>query len=85
MAPYAATKGAVKMFTQGLARELGARDITVNNVQPGCLCAKSKIASETRRSDRSGREWCSACLGEAILAEPPTETSFGPKHSDQQT
>jgi 3-oxoacyl-[acyl-carrier protein] reductase len=35
MAPYAATKGAIKMFTQGLARELGARGITVNNVQPG--------------------------------------------------
>jgi 3-oxoacyl-[acyl-carrier protein] reductase len=35
MAPYAATKGAVKMFTQGLARELGDRGITVNNVQPG--------------------------------------------------
>jgi 3-oxoacyl-[acyl-carrier protein] reductase len=35
MAPYAATKGAVKMFTQGLAREFGARGITVNNVQPG--------------------------------------------------
>jgi 3-oxoacyl-[acyl-carrier protein] reductase len=35
MAPYAATKGAVKIFTQGLARELGARGITVNNVQPG--------------------------------------------------
>jgi 3-oxoacyl-[acyl-carrier protein] reductase len=35
MAPYAATKGAVKMFTQGLARELGSRGITVNNVQPG--------------------------------------------------
>src|ERR1700682_2821776 len=34
MAPYAATKGAVKMFAQGLARELGARGITVNNVQP---------------------------------------------------
>jgi 3-oxoacyl-[acyl-carrier protein] reductase len=32
---YAATKGAVKMFTQGLAREIGARGITVNNVQPG--------------------------------------------------
>src|SRR6202166_1032648 len=28
-APYSATKGAVKMFTQGLARELGARGITV--------------------------------------------------------
>jgi 3-oxoacyl-[acyl-carrier protein] reductase len=35
MALYAATKGAVKMFTQGLARELGSRGITVNNVQPG--------------------------------------------------
>lgn len=32
---YSATKGAVKMFTQGLAREVGARGITVNNIQPG--------------------------------------------------
>ena len=32
---YSATKGAVKMFTQGLAREVGDRGITVNNVQPG--------------------------------------------------
>ena len=32
---YAATKGAVKMFTQALAREVGGRGITVNNVQPG--------------------------------------------------
>jgi 3-oxoacyl-[acyl-carrier protein] reductase len=32
---YAATKGAVKMFTQGLAREVGRRGITVNDVQPG--------------------------------------------------
>jgi 3-oxoacyl-[acyl-carrier protein] reductase len=35
MAPYSATKGAIKMFAQGLAREVGARGITVNNVQPG--------------------------------------------------
>jgi 3-oxoacyl-[acyl-carrier protein] reductase len=32
---YAATKGAIKMFTQGLSREVGSRGITVNNVQPG--------------------------------------------------
>ena len=32
---YSATKGAVKMFAQGLSREVGGRDITVNNVQPG--------------------------------------------------
>jgi 3-oxoacyl-[acyl-carrier protein] reductase len=35
LASYAATKGAVKMFTQGLSREVGNRGITVNNVQPG--------------------------------------------------
>ncbi len=35
LVPYAATKGAVKMFTQGLSREVGTRGITVNNVQPG--------------------------------------------------
>ncbi|HEY1422144.1 MAG TPA: 3-oxoacyl-ACP reductase family protein [Candidatus Acidoferrum sp.] len=35
LAAYSATKGAVKMFTQGLSREVGDRAITVNNVQPG--------------------------------------------------
>jgi 3-oxoacyl-[acyl-carrier protein] reductase len=35
LATYSATKGAVKMFTQGLSREVGPRGITVNNVQPG--------------------------------------------------
>jgi 3-oxoacyl-[acyl-carrier protein] reductase len=35
LVPYAATKGAVKMFTQALSREVGSRGITVNNVQPG--------------------------------------------------
>jgi 3-oxoacyl-[acyl-carrier protein] reductase len=32
---YSATKGAIKMFTQGLSREVGKRGITVNNIQPG--------------------------------------------------
>jgi 3-oxoacyl-[acyl-carrier protein] reductase len=35
LVPYSATKGAVKMFAQGLSRELGSRGSTVNNVQPG--------------------------------------------------
>jgi 3-oxoacyl-[acyl-carrier protein] reductase len=35
LVPYSATKGAVKMFTQGLSREVGGRGITVNNIQPG--------------------------------------------------
>ena len=35
LVPYAATKGAVKIFTQLLSREVGSRGITINNVQPG--------------------------------------------------
>ncbi len=35
LAVYSATKAAVKMFTQGLSREVGDRAITVNNIQPG--------------------------------------------------
>src|SRR6202050_89603 len=35
LVPYSATKGAVKMFTQGLSREVGGRGVTVNNIQPG--------------------------------------------------
>jgi 3-oxoacyl-[acyl-carrier protein] reductase len=35
LVPYSATKGAVKIFTQALSRELGNRGITVNNIQPG--------------------------------------------------
>jgi 3-oxoacyl-[acyl-carrier protein] reductase len=35
VAVYGLTKGAVSSFTRGLARELGPRNITVNNVQPG--------------------------------------------------
>ena len=32
---YALTKGAIASFTRGLARDLGLRGITVNNIQPG--------------------------------------------------
>ena len=35
LVPYSATKGAIKMFSQGLSREVGPRGITVNNIQPG--------------------------------------------------
>jgi 3-oxoacyl-[acyl-carrier protein] reductase len=35
LVPYSATKGAMRMFAQGLSREVGDRGITVNNIQPG--------------------------------------------------
>ena len=42
---YAATKGAIKMFAQGLSREVGSRGITVNNVQPGPIDTELNPAS----------------------------------------
>ncbi|MDE2427752.1 MAG: 3-oxoacyl-ACP reductase FabG [Burkholderiales bacterium] len=42
---YALTKGAVASFTRGLARDLGARGITVNNVQPGPVDTEMNPAS----------------------------------------
>jgi 3-oxoacyl-[acyl-carrier protein] reductase len=45
LVPYSATKGAVKIFTQALSRELGSRDITVNNVQPGPIDTELNPAS----------------------------------------
>jgi len=45
LVPYAATKGAVKMFAQGLSREVGSRGITVNNVQPGPIDTELNPAS----------------------------------------
>ena len=45
LAAYSATKGAVKMFTQGLSREVGSRGITVNNIQPGPIDTELNPAS----------------------------------------
>lgn len=52
MAPYSATKGAIKMFTQGLARELGDRGITVNNIQPGPIDTDLNPASGDWATDQ---------------------------------
>src|SRR6202030_1012444 len=42
---YAGTKGAIKMFSQALAREIGRPGITVNNVQPGPIDTELNPAS----------------------------------------
>ncbi len=47
LVPYSATKGAVKMFSQGLSREVGSRGITVNNIQPGPIDTDLNPASGT--------------------------------------
>jgi 3-oxoacyl-[acyl-carrier protein] reductase len=45
LAAYAATKAGVKLFTQGLSREVGSRGITVNNIQPGPIDTELNPAS----------------------------------------
>ena len=42
---YALTKGAIASFTKGLARDLGSRKITVNNIQPGPVDTEANPAS----------------------------------------
>jgi len=42
---YALTKGAIFSFTKGLARDLGSRNITVNNIQPGPVDTDANPAS----------------------------------------
>jgi 3-oxoacyl-[acyl-carrier protein] reductase len=45
LVPYSATKGAIRMFTQGLSREVWDRGITVNNIQPGPIDTELNPAS----------------------------------------
>ena len=57
---YAMTKGAVAGFTRGLARELGPRGITVNNVQPGPIATdmnpeEGEFADAARQVMAGGR------------------------------
>jgi 3-oxoacyl-[acyl-carrier protein] reductase len=57
---YAMTKGAVAGLTRGLARELGRRGITVNNVQPGPIATdmnpeEGEFADGARQLMATGR------------------------------
>jgi 3-oxoacyl-[acyl-carrier protein] reductase len=57
---YASTKGAIASLTRGLARDLGSRGITVNNIQPGPIDtdmnpASSRSAEVLKRSIAIGR------------------------------
>ena len=60
LVPYSATKSAIRMFTQGLSREVGDRGITVNNVQPGPI--------DTDLNPASGRLGDTAKGGDSALS-----------------
>jgi 3-oxoacyl-[acyl-carrier protein] reductase len=83
LAAYGATKGAVKMFTQGLSREVGSRGITVNNIQPGPIdtdlnpasgdwAAPQKANTALKRygSVDESLRWCRSSPGRSLPISP---------------
>ncbi|AOS64692.1 SDR family oxidoreductase [Actinoalloteichus hymeniacidonis] len=48
---YAMTKGAIASLTNGLAKELGARGITINNLQPGPVDTEANPADGPNASN----------------------------------
>ena len=59
------------MFTQGLARELGARGITVNNVQPGPIDTALNPASGELATDQKAAVPLGRCRTTSIAREQP--------------
>jgi NAD(P)-dependent dehydrogenase (short-subunit alcohol dehydrogenase family) len=81
LVPYAGTKGAVKMFTQALAREIGSRGITVNNVQPGPIDTELNPATgdwatpqKAATALRPRTRWGAKCRS----TSSPNSTCLGP-------
>ena len=56
LAVYAMTKGAIASLTRGLARDLGPRGITVNNVQPG------PVATSANPEEGEHADWSRAIM-----------------------
>src|SRR6201982_1231017 len=56
-----AAKGAVKLFTQALSRELGSRGITVNNVQPGPIDTDLNPATDDGAKPQKGAPPLARC------------------------
>ena len=54
IAPYAATKGAVKMLTKGMCADWAKHDIQVNGLGPATLAPSSTGRWSRMRSSRPG-------------------------------
>ncbi|WP_085881821.1 SDR family oxidoreductase [Oceanibacterium hippocampi] len=73
---YAASKAAVDMFTQGLARELAAEGIRVNAVSPGHTMTTADPAEQARIEARFEGERHSVPLGRIGKAEEVAEAVY---------
>lgn len=61
---YSATKAGLDGFTRSLARELGARNITVNSIAPGYLTTEMSHGLDERQLDQIARRTPAGRLGE---------------------
>src|SRR2546429_319584 len=78
---YAMTKGAVASLTRGLARELGPRGITVNNIQPGPIATEmnpeeGEFADWARPMTSLGRYGQTSDIASAVSYLAGPEASF---------
>lgn len=78
---YTMTKSAVSGLTRGLARELGARGITINNVQPGPIDtdmnpADSEMAATLAAGTAVGHYGKAADIGSLVSYLASPEASF---------
>jgi 3-oxoacyl-[acyl-carrier protein] reductase len=81
LAVYAMTKGAVASLTRGLARELGPRGITVNNIQPGPIATDlnpedGEFAGWARPMTSLGRYGKTADIASAVSYLAGPEASY---------
>jgi 3-oxoacyl-[acyl-carrier protein] reductase len=78
---YAMTKGAVASLTRGLARELGPRGITVNNIQPGPIATdmnpeEGEFADWARPMTSLGRYGQTSDIASAVSYLAGPEASY---------
>jgi 3-oxoacyl-[acyl-carrier protein] reductase len=78
---YAMTKGAVASLTRGLAREVGSRGITVNNIQPGPIATdmnpeEGEFADWARPLTSLGRYGQTRDIASAVSYLASPEASF---------
>jgi 3-oxoacyl-[acyl-carrier protein] reductase len=78
---YAMTKGAVASLTRGLAREVGPRGITVNNIQPGPIATdmnpeEGEFADWARPMTSLGRYGQTKDIASAVSYLASPEASF---------
>lgn len=68
MLPYATAKGAVEVFTQGLAKELGPRRINVNTIAPGAIA--TDLAGGFVRDSQEVREQLASVTAFGRVGQP---------------